>query len=390
MLVSRVRDAFTESGDAGEDFVGGLGPDERLWVFVIDVQVLADGALQLEGAAMGAAFDLASADQGEPALDKVEPGARSGREVHVKSRMTSEPTFDRGGLVRAVVVQDQMHVQLSGDVGFDRAQERKELLAAMTSMQLSDHAPRGDIQRREQTRRAVALVVMGAPLGQARGKRQDRLGAIQGLDLALLIHAQHHRLGRRIQIQADEVAHLVDKQRIGRELESLGTVRLQPKGTPSAAHRALRDLKLLRKQARAPMRGLARALIERSGDQLLDSRLIELARRTGPRLIEQAVEPPLKKATAPLAHGLTHDATALGYLAVVRPLCARQDDVRTQGQILRGLMPPRPFDQLIVLLHRQLQLLELRSPAHRSLSVCSPYPETHGRTKCSLIKDSIH
>jgi hypothetical protein len=44
--------------------------------------------------------------------------------------------------------------------------------------------------------------------------------------------------------------------------------------------------------------------------------------------------------------------------------------VRTQRQSLRGLMSPRPLDQLIVLLHRQLQLpqnapTELRRYARR-------------------------
>jgi hypothetical protein len=243
----------------------------------------------------------------------------------------------------------------------------------MTPMQLADHAPGGDIECREQARRAMALIVMRAPLGQARSKRQDRLGAIQGLNLALFIHTQHHRPGQRIQMQADDAAHLVDKQRIARELEGLGTMRLQPEGAPSAALRALRHLELLRQLRRAPMRRLARALIERRGDELLDSRVIEVARRPGPWLIEPPVEPPLKEAAAPLAHRLTHDAAAPGHLAVVHPLRARKDDARARRQRLRSLMPPRPLDQLIVLLHAQLQLREPRSSSHSSLPDCPPH-----------------
>src|SRR5437588_946430 len=143
-----------------------------------------------------------------------------------------------------------------------------------------------------------------------------------------------------------------------------------------------------RQKPRAPMRGPARALIERGGDQLLDPRCMELARRAGPRFIEQPVESPLKKAAAPLAHRLAHHATAPGHLAVVEPLRAREDDARSLRKRLRGLMPPRPLEQLIALLRRQLQLLEPRSPAHRALPACSPYRETRRRTKCPLIKDS--
>ena len=37
----------------------------------------------------------------------------------------------------------------------------------------------------------MAAVVVGATLGRAERQRQDRRRAIQGLDLALLIDAQH-------------------------------------------------------------------------------------------------------------------------------------------------------------------------------------------------------
>ena len=103
--------------------------------------------------------------------------------------------------MRAVVIQHQMDIEFSRDVGFDGAQERRNSCCDDADAVLRSHAG-GDVQRREQSRRAMAQVVMRAPLGHAGGQRQDRLGAIQGLDLALLIHAQHHRLGRRIQIQA--------------------------------------------------------------------------------------------------------------------------------------------------------------------------------------------
>ncbi len=37
----------------------------------------------------------------------------------------------------------------------------------------------------------MTLVVMGAPLGLPRAHRQQRLGAVQRLDLALFIDAEH-------------------------------------------------------------------------------------------------------------------------------------------------------------------------------------------------------
>jgi hypothetical protein len=72
---------------------------------------------------------MAFTDQGKPALDEIEPRSRSRGEMHVKARMAHEPSFDRGRLVRAVVVQDEVHLELGRHVGLDRAQEREGLFA---------------------------------------------------------------------------------------------------------------------------------------------------------------------------------------------------------------------------------------------------------------------
>ena len=63
----------------------------------------------------------------------------------------------------------------------------------------------------EQRRRAMALVIVGAPLDLAGAHRQQRLGAVERLDLALLVDAQHQRALRRIEVEADDVAHLLDE-----------------------------------------------------------------------------------------------------------------------------------------------------------------------------------
>src|SRR5580765_1153925 len=97
--------------------------------------------------------------------------------------MPSQPPLYRGRFVGAVVVHDQVHSQLGRNVGVDRAQECEELLAAVSTMKLADHAASCQIQRREQRRGSMAHVVMGAPLRNTGSKRQQRLCAIQGLDL---------------------------------------------------------------------------------------------------------------------------------------------------------------------------------------------------------------
>jgi hypothetical protein len=61
--------ALGEAGDAGEDLVGGLGPDEGLGLGVVDVDDFADRLLEPGDAAVRAAADLLLRELGEPALD---------------------------------------------------------------------------------------------------------------------------------------------------------------------------------------------------------------------------------------------------------------------------------------------------------------------------------
>ena len=107
---------------------------------------------------------------------------------------------------------------------------------AVPGQALADHRAGEHVQRGEQGGGAVALVVVGHRAGPARLHRQRRLGAVQRLDLGLLVHAQHDRLLRRVQVQPDDVDELLLEPRVVGELERLDPVRLQTRApTRSAA-----------------------------------------------------------------------------------------------------------------------------------------------------------
>ena len=71
----------------------------------------------------------------------------------------------------------------------------------------------------------MAFVVLGHRSSTARLHRQIGLGAVERLDLALLIDRENDGMGWRIDIEADDVAQLVDKLRVGGELELFHSVR---------------------------------------------------------------------------------------------------------------------------------------------------------------------
>jgi hypothetical protein len=124
---------------------------------------------------------------------------------------------------------------------------------AMAVKAAAGDLPGRDVERGEQAGDAMADVVVGAPLGQSGPQRQHRRGAVQGLDLGLLVHAQHHRAGGRLQVQPADVGHLGQQLRVGGELERLQAVggKLMVGPHPSDGHAA--DLEVVGEGAGRPV-----------------------------------------------------------------------------------------------------------------------------------------
>ena len=119
-----------------------------------------------------------------------------------------------------------MNVEIGRHGLLDLREEVAEFDRTVTLVAAADDPAGGNVQGGEQGGRAVPRVIMAAPLGLPRSHRQQRLGAIERLDLRLLIDAQHQGMVGRIELEPDDVAHLGDKQRVSGQLESLQAVRL--------------------------------------------------------------------------------------------------------------------------------------------------------------------
>ena len=91
-------------------------------------------------------------------------------------------------------------------------EEVEVFLVAMARFATCEHLAGSDVQSGEQRRGPMADIVMGNPFGVAKAHRQQRLGPIQCLDLALFVHAQDHGLVRGVQIQSDDISDLLDKE----------------------------------------------------------------------------------------------------------------------------------------------------------------------------------
>lgn len=198
----------------------------RLGVLVVSLDEVLDGVDERTDAGVASAFDLALGQQAEPAFDLVEPGGVGGREMKMIARALQQPAFDEIGLVRGIVVEHQMDFQTDRDGLVDEIEKLAELLAAMFGKALADDLAGGQIQGRKKTGGAMTKVVRRAPFELAGPHGENGLGTAQGLDLALLVHAEHQGIERRAQIEAHDVAHLLDELRILREHEGFAAVRL--------------------------------------------------------------------------------------------------------------------------------------------------------------------
>src|SRR5262245_6014179 len=144
-------------------------------------------AAQSLDAAIDAAPDLLVGDKCEEALDLIKPGAAGRREVDMPAWPFGEPVADQRGLVRGVVVHDEMDVETVRDRGLDLVEELAELCGTMTGIAFADDLARRNVERREERGRAVARVVVAAPYGLTGPHGQHGLAAIERLDLGLLV-----------------------------------------------------------------------------------------------------------------------------------------------------------------------------------------------------------
>ena len=71
------------------------------------------------------------------------------------------------------------------------------------------------VQGGKQGGRAVPFVIMGHGTAPTGLDRQAGLGAVERLDLKFFVDRQHHGMGRRVHVEADEVFDLLGESRIG-------------------------------------------------------------------------------------------------------------------------------------------------------------------------------
>ena len=294
------------------------------------VDVVEDRCDQLLDAAKHSAPQAIFGQVAEELFYHVQPRATGGREVHVKTGMAPEPALHLGMLVGRVIVHDHVNLLFRRDNVVDDAQEFPPLLMAMPVVAHGDNFALQRIEGGEQHRGAVALVVVGHGAAAALLHRQSWLGAVQSLNLALLIGAQNDGVLGRIQIKANDVFRLLDKRRVVAELEGSHAMRFQSVGAPDATHTGLADAGCPRHGARGPMRGVGRLLMKRHLHHFLHPPVGDGARLARPRrILLQGRDAASQKAAPPTRRLFRRHPHTPSDLPVLQPLGSKQYDPRS-------------------------------------------------------------
>ena len=102
-------------------------------------------------------------------------------------------------LVRRIIVDDQMQLPPGWGLAIDLVEKADEFLMPVARHALADDPALQHVERGEQGRRAVPLVVVRHRPAAALLHRQARLGAVERLNLRLLVDRQHQRVLWRIE-----------------------------------------------------------------------------------------------------------------------------------------------------------------------------------------------
>ncbi|AWM29807.1 hypothetical protein AOX55_00004371 (plasmid) [Sinorhizobium fredii CCBAU 25509] len=223
-------------------------------------------------------------------------------------------------------------------LGVDGVEKTDELLMPVTLHVPADDGAVEHVEGGKQRGRAMPLVVVGHGAEPALLQGQAGLGAVERLDLALLVDRQHDGMGRRVDVEADNVFELGDELRVVGELEGPPAVGLETVRLPDAAHRAGADAHLGRHHVGSPVRRLARRVGKRKRHHLLADLRPERRNARGARLVAQeTLEAFRGEALLPAPHaglrlaGLSHDldgADAIG---------TQQDDLGAPDVLLRRI-----------------------------------------------------
>src|SRR5580704_3446626 len=191
-----------------------LGPLEGVSGLVVGVDEGVDLVANLAWRSETRAGQSFGGENGEPDLDLIEPGGMGRRKMEMDVLVPRQPAVVFG-LVGIEIVQNHMDLA-AGMFGNQAVHEIEELDTPAALIMAGLDQASGNVEGGEQGRGLMTFVGVAEPChGFAIGQLQPALGALQSLDVRLLVDRKHHGVLGRLQVEPDNVGRLLHKSRIG-------------------------------------------------------------------------------------------------------------------------------------------------------------------------------
>lgn len=123
-------------------------------------------------------------------------------EVEAAALFGFEPSLNVRASVRAIVIEDEVDLQIGWHFLLALVKELNEFLPMMTWQTASDDLPVQDVASRKKCVRPIPLVVVGLAFGQ------QGSDPVQGLNLAFFVHTKDLGTIGRLQVQTHDITHL--------------------------------------------------------------------------------------------------------------------------------------------------------------------------------------
>ena len=183
-----------------------LAPDKWSGSFVVCGEV-PDCLRQLLGTAKARAGQGLSGKDAEPDFDLINPARRSRREMESDIGVRGKPSFVL--LMGAVVVEDDVDLAVGRLAFNDLGHEGLKVDALFGLCGLATDDPIGHFQSGEEVYRTMPLIGAFETLDDLTAAGLNITGRpFQGLDRRLFVDAEHQRILRRVQVQADNIPPL--------------------------------------------------------------------------------------------------------------------------------------------------------------------------------------
>ena len=283
-----------------------VGPFEGFGAFVVDFDVASDFTGEVGFGSKDAAGDQIALNFGEPDFDLIEPGRVSRGVMELNVGVGGEELRYGLGFVRREVVGDDVDLLARGLRGDDICEKGNELRTGVALGCFAQDLSAGNLQGSVERQSAMPEILKAVALGTPGRKGQNGIEAIESLNGALFIHAEHCSVGRRLEIEADNIGRLGFEGRIvaGHVMTPPG--RLQTGLGPDTSDPHVTAAQLGGELARTPMRGTVGGLVMQGpindpGFQTFGARSHRLAQMASPETGDAF----LQKAVSPEFHGLT-------------------------------------------------------------------------------------